>query len=738
MVARKNIVSRHEPHDARAQDHLEQQQQQRGLPTTPRRYTDTQLNGPVTSPRRGGSGSNWYMLLATGCFTALCVVVTYQVLQSVILSQRAAQRISSESSSAESVYKKTLTFEVCNGMANQRLSLLYGVILAYELGRASVVPNFLLSGVQWTDKDTLASSNNSIAMSELYDAEHLISQLSAVGVEMLRPHEAPPKELYTTVDITGMADPVAELNSQHKSTNHLYVGCPLFRLHQYYFTGANNRIMWAVLAGIQTSKKLSNAIHPITKKLSGMSRSHKYNFVHLRIEEDWVAHCQRWTKIPDGKVRNNCMNNTETLDQVLVGMNFPVTEPLYVASFWEHADPATAQRILEKLRTAGYKVVTSKDFPAAFSGDREINAIVEYEVAMGAHKFIGNSVSTFSALLLFQRRYLGRWASYYNGGNVPIAEFLPTDLLPWVFSYNSYNPQSDYMVKAAIRSALKYHTIKPYCLWSGNKTAPIYKWMAENGVTIISHQPAWADDLWHKAEPMSAQNSQINPMFKSKDLLVDNFKRMDIPILPELEEFIYVLYTEPDVYFHKKISLSTFALPLPELVGMAADTHNSKHGVDGGVMLVHVPAMRDTYEEFKLFIMGTKNGGNFPNYGAGAVGAYLQFYEESIKSTKLSNHFSAKPFYEFDPAAHLVHFQGPKPHDYLEYYMTETCSMGEVCLAAFKKALCPYTKKWHLLLNETEDDVGLSLWYACTVLYAPHLRGIGQRNIVKAAAKASS
>ena len=45
------------------------------------------------------------------------------------------------------------------------------------------------------------------------------------------------------------------------------------------------------------------------------------------------------------------------------------------------------------------------------------------------------------------------------------------------------------------------------------------------------------------------------------------------------------------------------------------------------------------------------------------------------------------------------------------------------CAAGFANGLCQYVKKWHTLLNETEDAVGLELWFACTARQAPHLAG---------------
>ena len=54
--------------------------------------------------------------------------------------------------------------------------------------------------------------------------------------------------------------------------------------------------------------------------------------------------------------------------------------------------------------------------------EREERALLDYELALRASKFIGNSVSTFSALLLWERP---GWSAYYNLGDIPMAHFLP-------------------------------------------------------------------------------------------------------------------------------------------------------------------------------------------------------------------------------------------------------------------------------------------------------------------------
>ena len=139
---------------------------------------------------------------------------------------------------------------------------------------------------------------------------------------------------------------------------------------------------------------------------------------------------------------------------------------------------------MTKLQSSGYHVVMR---PYLFSiydrlvsqrkFTREQLACVDYYIALKSKQFIGNSVSSFSAMLLLERQRQGAWASHYNGGNIPMSLALPLYRLPWVFTYNSWSSKYNYMLKAAVRSALYHDTFKPYCLFAGNQAAPIVAWM---------------------------------------------------------------------------------------------------------------------------------------------------------------------------------------------------------------------------------------------------------------------
>ena len=50
---------------------------------------------------------------------------------------------------------------------------------------------------------------------------------------------------------------------------------------------------------------------------------------------------------------------------------------------------------------------------------------VEYYLALHSNQFIGNSVSTSNALLIMERWRADIFATYYNGGNIPLEHFVP-------------------------------------------------------------------------------------------------------------------------------------------------------------------------------------------------------------------------------------------------------------------------------------------------------------------------
>ena len=64
-----------------------------------------------------------------------------------------------------------------------------------------------------------------------------------------------------------------------------------------------------------------------------------------------------------------------------------------------------------------------------------------------------------------------------------------------------------------------------------------------------------------QALPINAQQSvpqlmPAPPVPCDIQSLVDDYLLIDLPLVPELEQYMYVLYTECDVYFHSKVCVT--------------------------------------------------------------------------------------------------------------------------------------------------------------------------------------
>ena len=66
---------------------------------------------------------------------------------------------------------RTLRFELCNGFANQRIALVFGILFAHILGRSAVLPYALMNGAQTADEWNLGELSGLTPLSELYDIE---------------------------------------------------------------------------------------------------------------------------------------------------------------------------------------------------------------------------------------------------------------------------------------------------------------------------------------------------------------------------------------------------------------------------------------------------------------------------------------------------------------------------------------------------------------------------------------
>ncbi len=86
---------------------------------------------------------------------------------------------------------------------------------------------------------------------------------------------------------------------------------------------------------------------------------------------------------------------------------------------------------------------------------------------------------------------------------------------------------------------------------------------------MIFAEPKWSERLVEGLK--KADNKAHSHLYADPQMQIGTWQRIDIPILPELSEWEYVLFTDADVYFRKPITLDSFQQPLPDTIGMASE-----------------------------------------------------------------------------------------------------------------------------------------------------------------------
>ena len=206
----------------------------------------------------------------------------------------------------------------------------------------------------------------------------------------------------------------------------------------------------------------------------------------------------------------------------------------------------------------------------------------------------------------------------------------------------------------------------------------------------------------------AAGHQSRSPLYAQLASMIGTFLRIDLPVLGFVDEF--VLYTDVDVLFVQDVTLDDFS-PLPKYYTVGTEASGNSSHIDSkvpitgdghfrsvtdaltnaemswrpppssvrsigygnaGIMLINVPWMRRTYDEFVAWTFSGANvarGLHFGPFGPGDQGAYNQFYTGKFNVHRWPL-FNWKPYWGYNPRAKLVHFHGPKPDDYIVYRVT--------------------------------------------------------------------
>jgi hypothetical protein len=348
---------------------------------------------------------------------------------------------------------RVLSFEVCGGLTNQRIALIQGFMLALLSRRNVVLPDLNPNGVQQADLKYEEDRSHMLDFGSFFNCQATVANLRALGIEFAP--KAVESRIFQSANITSVAA-VADINNpawweqwQKDTTWAVRLGCT--------FAGFNvqppslQQLFWSIDRALVFSSQIAAIAGSITSAMRARSMQRGagggFNALHLRIETDWLKHCAHWDCPQCDPPRDNCMTNTYQLHNVLRIEGVSTKSPLYIAG-----EETISNAALHPLLVAGhnngnvsYDLVTKDlllgNLAHNWKGpSRDLQAAIDFIICRNADTFIGNSVSTFSAMLLLERQFqaphlnmLGNMRRslrtfHYNGGSIPLAEvlFFPT------------------------------------------------------------------------------------------------------------------------------------------------------------------------------------------------------------------------------------------------------------------------------------------------------------------------
>jgi hypothetical protein len=530
-------------------------------------------------------------------------------------------------------------YNICNGLSNQLLYHSASIAVAVKEGKEVLIPDyFIVNGVQHTDEAVLPTDKNSIPFGDAFDQAFFLEQIQKLGI----------RATFVTFDSDEPQIPCTGMQT---------------------FRQADPRVALEVIKAFRPSNKMSRFISGITNKFKDREEG---ICVHHRDGKDWHDHCARWESINDGLYRGNCLGVPgRTFLQSLEDRGLADSRWIYYCG--DHEVP-------KELRSSKYTVISREDLmdqadtlavEAIKSGQpsRDLWALIDFFVCGRLDHFIGNSVSTFSAIQIALRD--GDNVYWYNSQSIPLGDIWRVYQIPIVYTYTELSKASGkHLLQASISSVRQQMpTNKIHILYHGVDDTEFRSWLREKDVIIHRHKPTWKGPIETMRQNGDPSKSHL---FLHSGNYLGTWQRIDIPLFINSE---YCLLLDADTIVVRPFTLSDFGLKLTRGIAMSAEISPNEVPSNAGVTLMNVPHMRQTHFKFLKFILKHVDSGVFNHPSPSDQGAYLEFYEPVVSF--LSRSFNFKPYWkrsaieEKDPF--IVHFHGAKPHDFLKFIMGGKC-----------------------------------------------------------------
>jgi hypothetical protein len=605
----------------------------------------------------------------------------------------------------------TFQYNICNGLSNQLLIHASAIAKAIQQeSRVVQVPDyFIVNGEQTSDEPVLPIPENSVPLDVAFDILVLRQRVQELGIQM---------ELVRWDSRKGSDD-----NGSHNTNSTLLrhglqpPECPGLT----WLAEVKPQLVLQILKAFQPSPYLRKIIDMVREPLE---RQHQRGLkegvcFHHRDGADWHNHCQRWSALTevDGIYRGNCeavssrvrlpKDNATAANASLLELlqNRALTSTnRWIYYCGDHNVPEELHNQDQYTVVTKNQFITDQDKRTLQSLKpgtpvRDLWALIDFYICGSLHYFVGNSVSTFSALQVALREQEGSY--WYNSQSIPLGDVWNIYQIPIVYTYTELSDvKGKYMLQASIASVRQHMPQnKIYILYHGDDDKSFRRWLQKDqNVTLFQHEPTWRHEIEHMR---SRGNAHTSHLFLHSGNYFGTWQRIDIPKFIETE---YCLLLDADTVILRPFTLRDFGLNLTYSLGMSAERHRHHVGnlLNAGVTLINVPHMRATYDDFVQFILDHVDGLPFNHPAPSDQGAYLDFYESTVQ--QISNFWNWKAYWgvkqkhDMFKQIKILHFHGIKPHDFVKKILGQSCdkAIDDLC-QRFKQPIFRFTVQQFLL-----------------------------------------
>ena len=599
----------------------------------------------------------------------------------------------------------SLSFDVEGGFTNQLLDLAYVTTLAISNKPCVLsLPELWSDGTQRNGVNRFVSSKLSFA--EVFDIEVFGDFLSKNGVKLSNSNgkNTPRCSSVCTSDLS-IADCeklIRSLPSRTCIVHHVHIQAPfLHRIWSTSFLGSNQLLFDNTLRSLLPSPEIRLEVERIHTHFTENSLKPGMLFIHARIERDWHQHCLQWHPYRPNYMYNCYVGAEEIFSRI---SDLEIDDCDIHVTFDETQVPShVKEHILLVAKSMKLNIVRPPP-PRKHLQSREMRAAIEYFVALRADKFVRNSVSTLSALVMLQRQKLNHWSAQYNRGPIPLSKFIPGYRMPWVFTVRGPSTEYTNLMKLAVTSALTHTSMIPHAvIHPAERSFERVQWLKNMGVHIIEVDSGWDNSVSDILGRSSPSDRAASHLYADKQATLATYFRLGIGNISSLLKFEHILYTDTDVFFRKDVTLLAGGVELPDSVQMGFETLDM-YPLNAGIFFASVPFLRETFGDLITSLLSSSSV-NDVKYGPGDQGLLNKFYEKELRQNgPLLRHLNAKPYHSFSDETVILHLHGPKLSDYASFASSTTCRFGKMCAQAFNNGVCKYFEEIRQLSDRTGEE----------------------------------